>query len=64
MPIIHFDDISMNYNATSFWKKAYKNLKNLKIKNDFENFLKLQIKKNNSNMLNYNLLKNLKDLRF
>ena len=70
MPTIHFDDISMNYNATNFWRKTYENLKNsknsqnLKIKNDFENFLKLQIKKNNSNMLNHNLLKNLKDLKF
>ena len=70
MPTIHFDDISMNYNATNFWRKTYENLKNsknpqnLKIKNDFEFFLKLQIKNNNSNMLNHNLLKNLKDLKF
>jgi hypothetical protein len=67
MPTIHFEDISMNYNAINFWRKTYENLKNsqnFKIKNDFENFLKLQIKKNNSNMLNHNLLKNLKDLKF
>jgi len=67
MPTIHFDDISMNYNATNFWRKAYQNLKNpqnLKTKKDFENFLKLQIKKNNSNLINHNLLKNLKDLKF
>ena len=67
MPTIHFDDISMNYNATNFWRKAYQNLKNpqnLKTKNDFKNFLKLQIKKNNSNLINHNLLKNLKDLKF
>ena len=67
MPTIHFDDISMNYSASNFWSKTYKNLRNLKnykLKNDFENFLKLQIKKNNSNMLNHNLLKNLKNLRF